>query len=148
MGMAPPSERRRGDERPDLSYSVSLGREPGEVLAVRRDIRARAESAGFDGRAEDLELVVGELLANAQEHGLPPVEVVAWWDGRLLVRVLDRGHGFDRWAVWSTHPPRAGQLRGRGLWIARQLTDGVSVRVGREGTSVTVELGPEPQIGA
>ena len=51
-------------------------------------------------------LALDEAIANAQEHGRPPIEVTAWVNGRLVVVVGDVGGGFDRARVWSTPPPR------------------------------------------
>lgn len=88
------------------------------------------------------------MIANAQEHGRPPITVEAWADGRLVVEVSDVGEGFDRARVWSTHPPPPLGRRGRGLWIIRQLTDLVAISSGEGGTTVRIELSPEPHIGA
>lgn len=93
-------------------------------------------------------LALDEVIANAQEHGRPPIVVEAWVDGRLVVEVSDAGPGFDRARVWSTHPPAPLGRRGRGLWITRQLADLVSIRSGEEGTLVRIELSPDPHIGA
>jgi anti-sigma regulatory factor (Ser/Thr protein kinase) len=103
---------------------------------------------GFVSRADDVELALSEVLANAQEHGGAPIAVSAWYDGRFLIEVSDRGRGFDRTRVWANHPPAPLGLRGRGLWIARQITDGVTVRSGSDGTTVTIEFCREPQLGA
>jgi len=127
--------------------SVTLDGDPVAVVRARDDVRALAERAGFGERAGDVALAVAELLANAVEHGAPPVTVDAWFDGRLIIEVTDRGRGLDREAVWRRHPPPARGDRGRGLWIVRQLMDVVNVtRDG--GTRVHVELCPEPHIGA
>jgi anti-sigma regulatory factor (Ser/Thr protein kinase) len=103
---------------------------------------------GFVSRADDVELALSEVLANAQEHGRVPISVSAWFDGRFLVEVRDHGRGFDRTRIWASHPPTPLGLRGRGLWIARQITDGVTVRSGGDGTTVTIEFCREPQLGA
>jgi anti-sigma regulatory factor (Ser/Thr protein kinase) len=116
--------------------------------ALRRDVHDLAVRAGFGDRAGDLTLAVAELLANALEHGRPPVVVEGWFDGRLVIEVTDSGAGMDRDAIWRTHPPGPSGDRGRGLWIVRQLVDVVTVRSGPEGTTVHVELSPEPHIGA
>lgn len=118
------------------------------VATVREEVRALAERAGFGERANDAALAVAELLANALEHGVPPVQIEAWCDGRLVVEVTDSGDGLDRDAVWRTHPPSPRGDRGRGLWIVRQLMDVVLVESGETGTRVHVELSPEPHIGA
>jgi anti-sigma regulatory factor (Ser/Thr protein kinase) len=69
-------------------------------------------------------------------------------DGRIVVEVSDVGNGFDRAQVWSAHPPTPYGQRGRGLWITRQLTDSVSIRSSGHGTTVRIELSPDPHIGA
>lgn len=130
------------------SYTATLGADPAEIARVRDAIRALAERHGFADRAADLVLALDEVLANAQEHGRAPVGVRAWADGRVVVEVFDVGDGFDRARVWDTHPPRHTGTRGRGLWIARQLTDLVDIRVDPDGTCVRLEVSPDPHIGA
>jgi anti-sigma regulatory factor (Ser/Thr protein kinase) len=129
-------------------YTAALGADPAEIAAVRVAVRDLAVRGGFAERAGDLVLALDEVIANAQEHGRPPIRVEAWADGRLVVEVSDAGAGFDRARVWSTHPPPALGRRGRGLWIIRQLTDLVSVSSGADGTTVRIELSPDPHIGA
>lgn len=129
-------------------YSAALGDDPGEIAEVRTALRGMAQRAGFSDRAGDLVLALDEVIANAQEHGRPPIAVRAWVDGRLVVEVSDVGPGFDRARVWSTHPPPPLGRRGRGLWIIRQLTDLVTIRSDEGGTTVRIELSPDPHIGA
>ena len=147
------SERSRRGPRPsevegDQRYRAALGTDPAEIAEVRAVVRDIAVRNGFPERAGDLVLALDEAIANAQEHGRPPIEVTAWVDGRLVVVVGDVGGGFDRARVWSTHPPPPLGRRGRGLWIIRQLTDLVSITTGDAGTQVRMELSPEPHIGA
>ena len=129
-------------------YTAALGDDPGEIAEVRTALRGMAQRAGFSDRAGDLVLALDEVIANAQEHGLPPIGISAWVDGRLVVEVNDVGDGFDRLRVWSTHPPERYGPRGRGLWIARQLTDLVTIVTEPSGTTVRIELSPDPYIGA
>jgi len=132
----------------DERYRAALGDDPAEIAEVRAAVRDLAMRSGFAERAGDLVLALDEVIANAQEHGRPPITVVAWADGRLVVEVSDVGAGFDRARVWSTHPPPPLGRRGRGLWIIRQLTDLVAISSGEDGTTVRIELSPEPHIGA
>ena len=129
-------------------YSVALGTDPAEIARVRADVGELAVSNGFPDRASDLVLALDEVIANAQEHGAAPIGVEAWVDGRIVVEVSDAGNGFDRAEVWSAHPPTPYGQRGRGLWITRQLTDAISISSGRLGTTVRIELSPDPHIGA
>lgn len=129
-------------------YFAVLGDDPAEIADVRAAIRGIAEAGGFVDRAGDLVLALDEVIANAQEHGSPPIRVNCWVDGRVVVEVSDVGDGFDRARVWGTHPPEPYGTRGRGLWIARQLTDLVVIETSAEGTTVRIELSPDPHIGA
>jgi anti-sigma regulatory factor (Ser/Thr protein kinase) len=129
-------------------YTAALGDDPAEIAGVRSAVRDLAVRGGFADRAGDLVLALDEVIANAQEHGRPPITVEAWADGRMVVEVSDVGGGFDRARVWKTHPPPPLGRRGRGLWIIRQLTDVVAIRSGGDGTTVRIELSPEPHIGA
>ncbi len=129
-------------------YSAVLGEDPGEIAEVRAAVHGIAVNEGFGDRASDLVLALDEVIANAQEHGAAPIAVEAWVDGRLVVEVSDVGDGFDRGEVWKTHPPEPFGRRGRGLWIARQLADIVTIDCAGDRTRVRIELSPDPQIGA
>jgi len=129
-------------------YTATLGPDPAEIGRVRAAVWELARRQGFGDRAADLVLALDEIVANAQEHGRAPIAVRAWADGRLVVEVSDVGDGFDRGRVWQAHPPAPLGTRGRGLWIARQLADHVVIRVSPTGTTVRLEVSPDPHIGA
>jgi anti-sigma regulatory factor (Ser/Thr protein kinase) len=107
---------------------------PAEVLVdpdpaqVRRVIRARATPLGAIGPSgvaeatRDLELAVTEVVVNAAQHGLPPVEVeLRTVAGRLEVTVRDRGPGPRDPA--APRPVGPETERGRGRWIAHRLAE-------------------------
>jgi anti-sigma regulatory factor (Ser/Thr protein kinase) len=123
-------------------FSATLGDDPAELEPVRRAVRALASSDGFADRAGDLALALDEVVANAQEHGRPPITVVVTCVEVLTVEVHDLGRGFDHPAVFQAHPPSADGCRGFGLWIARQLMDAVTIESGAAGTRVRLELCP------
>ena len=132
----------------DGRYSAALGDDPAEIAEVRSAVHGIAVNEGFGDRASDLVLALDEVIANAQEHGAAPIAVEAWVDGRLVVEVSDVGRGFDRGEVWKPPPPEPLGRRGRGLWIARQLADIVTIDCAGGHTRVRIELSPDPQIGA
>jgi anti-sigma regulatory factor (Ser/Thr protein kinase) len=115
---------------------------------VRQDVRELAADRGFADRASDVALALDEVVANAQEHGEPPITVTAWSDGRLVIEVSDAGGGFSYPEICRRHPPPQLGQRGRGLWIVRQLVDLVSIHSGTDGTRVHMELVSEPMLGA
>lgn len=112
-------------------------------MAVRDGVRALAEASGLGERAHDVAVATGEVIANAFEHGRPPVVVTASWDGRLRVEVHDHGGAAADPAQWGLTPPAADTGRGRGMWIVRQLTDRLDVHHGPDGTRVHIEVAPE-----
>ncbi len=127
-------------------FSAVLSGEPTEVAPVRRAVADLARASGFSDRATDLALALDELLANASEHGRPPVHVETWYDGRIVLEVSDAGPGFD--PRLPTRLPSTGEDGGRGLWIIRQISDHVTISCSSAGTTVRVELSHEPHIGA
>ncbi|MFF5110037.1 ATP-binding protein [Streptosporangium sp. NPDC000509] len=73
--------------------------------------------------AEDVALVVGELLANAIVHGEPVVRLSLWADAdEFQIQVTDRGPGQPR---HLTLDPES--LHGRGLAIVRALAHDTGV---------------------
>jgi anti-sigma regulatory factor (Ser/Thr protein kinase) len=104
-------------------------------------------------RIDELIVAIGEVVANAVQHGAPPVELAAWVaPGELVCEVGDHGGGPMDPLAGYVPPGRAvpllddGPARGTGLWIARQLSDTLTVRSGHDGT--TVRLGVRAQPGA
>jgi anti-sigma regulatory factor (Ser/Thr protein kinase) len=94
---------------------------------------AFAQTAGLtDETLAELEIAIGEALANAAEHGHAPgasIEVVASFDGdALTVEVKDDGPGFDGWEAPATTPRVAGSPRGFGLHIMRAVADRIEFR--------------------
>ncbi|MAY74426.1 MAG: hypothetical protein CMJ31_06820 [Phycisphaerae bacterium] len=76
----------------------------------------------------DVDLVVGNLLANARTHGRAPIRVEAWMEGDVFrVRVSDNGPGIsdaDRARVFEAFERGGGAENapglGVGLWLARE----------------------------
>ena len=94
------------------------------VRAGRRFVHSRALLVGARDLADDAALVAAELLANAVQHGLPPVTVcVRGADGRLLLEVRD---GSSRSPVLPA--PSTSNMTGRGLVLVEALTTEWGVR--------------------
>jgi anti-sigma regulatory factor (Ser/Thr protein kinase) len=129
--------------RPWSEPELSLRVDP-EPSGWRGKLAAVGVGAGLSReRVEELLAAVSELVTNAVQHGAPPVELAAWASpDELVCEVADRGGGrIDPLAGYL--PPgwdagRAGKRprSGMGLWIARQLSDTLAVRSGRQGTAV------------
>ena len=84
-----------------------------------------------------LALLVGEVVANAVEHGAPPIQVCVDWDGsRVRVEVHDGGA-----ALPVQHEPTSGEDGGRGIWLVDHEAGTWGVSADASGKSVWFELG-------
>lgn len=110
--------------------------EPASIASSRWDFARVLRERGFVERdVEAAVLILGELLANACEHGRMPVDVMLATKGASLeLRVDDGGTGIRR-------PKRRDpeSLRGRGFEIIERLGGRISLR-GRPHSSVRVTL--------
>lgn len=107
---------------------------PGEVSAVRRFVRQVAADWGVN--VGDLELVVGELAANAVLHARSPYEVCLRRESdRVVVEVADHN---ARLPAATTVPARS--LSGRGLTIVAELSRSWGIRPEPEGKVIWAEL--------
>lgn len=121
---------------------LTLPAVPQSAAQVRAHLQIFAERVGLRGmRFFDLQLAVGEAVANAIEHAYNgPQEAIfsvhaRAENGQILVDVLDQG----RWRE-GTRTPR-GQLseRGRGVGLMRSLCD--QVRISRTIVGTRIQLG-------
>lgn len=131
------------DERSVWRFHSS---DPFTAQRSRRAIYERiADAARRDRQAlGDMELIVGELLANTVEHAPGLVEVEFERDGDALVlTVSDSGPGL---VVQSTSLPGNDAESGRGLYLVRTLSRDVHFgRTSRGGTLVRVVLPLDPK---
>ena len=108
-----------------------------DLPRLRLRVGATAAAAGLDeNRCEELVLAVYELACNAILHGGGGGSLLlSRVDGSVRCQVSDDGPGFD-----DTAP--AGGVdtapAGGGLWLARQLTDGIEIAGGAGGAGGAV----------
>jgi serine/threonine-protein kinase RsbW len=131
-----------GAERGRVRRSVVLD-EPSAGQAREAVVAAATETRLTRRAVEGLELGVSEVVANALQHGAPPVRVVILTGpDRVEVRVSDGGPGPDHLDVAATSgdtaPVPADATGGRGLWLAHRNCDEVAVTA--DGTGCTVRL--------
>ncbi|SCG42429.1 ATP-binding protein [Micromonospora coxensis] len=109
---------------------------PAAASALRTELTAflRRHAQERD-EVEDAGLVVSELVGNAVEHAGGPVWVgLDWSAARPALVVHDLGPSFD---LAELPPPEFGSVRGRGLWLVRQLAAELEV-VAKRGTGKRV----------
>jgi len=117
---------------------------------LRSEVLRRAAQAGLStDRAESFAIAVNEAVTNAIEHagGSGELAVVQDDQHRLVAEVRDPGADTGCSITLTMPPPDA--PRGRGMWLAGQLTDHLEVRGDQGGTTVHLEMDlhkqpPEP----
>ncbi|MGY1770020.1 SpoIIE family protein phosphatase [Blastococcus sp. SYSU D00813] len=121
-----------------------LPADPARLARVRRTVTAWTAAAGLDPEAvDDLQLALGEALANAVEHAYPgpghagecEYSLEGEPDGSVLVRVRDNG-------TWRPAPADKG-FRGRGIELIGALSTDVSIGPAEGGgTEVRFRVAP------
>ncbi|OJU83611.1 MAG: hypothetical protein BGO11_20360 [Solirubrobacterales bacterium 70-9] len=110
---------------------------------IRSLVAAGAAAGGLSpGRVSDLAAAASELAANSILHGGGRGLATVWDDGRsVFVEVADAGTIVDPLVGRRRPDPRAES--GRGLYIANQLCDEVSIDSTRTGTRIRLRMGTE-----
>lgn len=98
--------------------------------------------AGLLSAPRDLVFAANEVATNALEHGRPPVVCrLHHADGGWLCVIADDGRGLrDPYAGVDSPLPGNPNAGGRGLWLARQLCDELTISTDRDGRGTTVRL--------
>jgi anti-sigma regulatory factor (Ser/Thr protein kinase) len=116
-------------------------------LGAQRDrlVRDLTQHALPTEVAYDASLVLGELVANAVQHGEPLDDDsldLCWgaWDGLIHVEVTDGGAS----TVPVLNPPSDAAVRGRGLAIVEALASSWGVRTEQAAVTVWATLPGEP----
>ena len=127
---------------PDTAATIEETFTADDLGGLRRTVLAGARRAGLTGDPlDDFVVAVHELVTNALRHGGGRGRLVLRRDGDTLVcDVSDDGPGFGDSVPAAADPPSAETLGGRGLWLARQLTDTLLITNGPSGVIVSVTV--------
>ncbi|WP_034216961.1 anti-sigma factor RsbA family regulatory protein [Actinoplanes subtropicus] len=118
-------------DAPVLQIPVTM-----DGLATRQALREAlaAQGWGDPGRLQDLLLVATELITNSLRHGRGHRELRLWISGRTVTgEVTDEGDGPGD-PLAGYRPPENTLPGGRGLWLANQLCDALTLSH-QEGTT-------------
>ena len=125
---------------------LQLLQAPRSARVARSSLHSGLTAAGLGRQlVADAQLIMGELVANAVEHGSPDREgmIEAAWcltADRLLVRVRDSG-SYGRLVPGPLDVGEAGpEVRGRGLALVDRLSDAWSADTRSAGTQVVATL--------
>ncbi|MFG1946011.1 ATP-binding protein [Nonomuraea sp. NPDC048826] len=120
-----------------------------EVAALRKAVAWHATGCGLAGpRLSDFVLAVHESVINVVTHAGGRGHVKLWtMDGLLRAETVDHGAGIPGGYLDVHHRPPVTGFDGRGLYLIRELSDGVTVRTGPRGTRVEITMRlPRPRV--
>jgi anti-sigma regulatory factor (Ser/Thr protein kinase) len=107
-----------------------------------------SRAAATEEQIEALIVVANELATNAVIHGGGAGRLRLWRGCEHVVcEVQDCGPGIASPASTANEPPEQLAASGRGLWLVRQLADGVEIDGGPGGATVAARLALRPRRG-
>jgi anti-sigma regulatory factor (Ser/Thr protein kinase) len=113
-----------------------------EITAIRHEVSARVSAAGLGGdRLQGFVLAVNEMVTNVVLHAGGQGRLSLWLaDGSAFCTVTDSGPGIPAEFLAEPGVPEAYQVGGRGIWLAHQLCDEVTVATGPIGTTICLRI--------
>jgi anti-sigma regulatory factor (Ser/Thr protein kinase) len=113
-----------------------------EITMVRHEVSARLVAAGLAGdRLQGFVLAVNEVLTNVVLHAGGRGRVVLWLAGESAwCTVTDSGPGIPPRYLVVPDVPGAFEVGGRGIWLAHQLCDEVTIASGPIGTTIGLRI--------
>lgn len=134
--LAPPVSPRRGSVVADSPVG-------GDLQGMRQLLREAVRASGLPPeRSESLVIAANEILTNGLRHGGGRVHLQVRVDEHVVeCEVSDEGRGLDDpFAGYLPPPAEEHPEGGMGLWLARQLCDGLDVIRRARGTTVRLRM--------
>jgi anti-sigma regulatory factor (Ser/Thr protein kinase) len=113
-----------------------------EITVVRHQTTAALRAAGLGGdRLQGFVLAVNEVITNVVLHAGGHGRIVLWLTGgSAWCTVTDSGPGIPERYLSPAELPETFKVGGRGIWLAYQLCDEVSVATGPIGTTIGMRI--------
>jgi anti-sigma regulatory factor (Ser/Thr protein kinase) len=113
-----------------------------EIAVLRHEVSARLSAAGLTGdRLHNFVLAINEVITNVVLHagGHGRIVVLAA-GGSAWCTVTDSGPGIPARYLDQPEVPEAFDVGGRGIWLAHQLCDEVTMATGPIGTTIGLRV--------
>jgi anti-sigma regulatory factor (Ser/Thr protein kinase) len=113
-----------------------------EIAVVRHEVAGRLAAVGLGGeRHQGFVLAVNEVITNVVLHAGGQGRAVLWLaGGSAWCTVTDSGPGIPARFLQPPEVPAACEVGGRGIWLAHQLCDEVTVATGPIGTTIGLRI--------
>jgi anti-sigma regulatory factor (Ser/Thr protein kinase) len=130
----------RVDAEPVL-LDRTFGRD--EISVLRHEVHDHLSTAGVDGdRLPGFVLAVNEVITNVVLHAGGHGRIVVWLTaGSAWCTVTDSGPGIpEQFSGSAPEVPGPFEVGGRGIWLAYQLCDEVTMATGPIGTTIGLRI--------
>jgi anti-sigma regulatory factor (Ser/Thr protein kinase) len=137
-----PDQPIRQEATPAASPGLLLeqGFDEDSLYGVRAAVAAHVATVADERTVDTMVLIAHELASNSVRHGGGTGRLRLWAaDGALRCEVSDGGAGLENPAIAGHSRPAPSLPGGRGLWIARQLSE-LHIAASPTGTTITATL--------
>jgi anti-sigma regulatory factor (Ser/Thr protein kinase) len=145
QGVRPAPEREPADAVASLPEQPALDRQFGreQITMIRHEVLGRLAAAGLAGdRLHGFVLAVNEVVTNVVLHAGGHGRLLLWLaGGSAWCTVTDSGPGIPARYLSRPAAPAAFEVGGRGIWLAYQLCDEVTMATGPVGTTIGLRIG-------